>query len=231
MKVFLNWKQNGTSSEISNFLSLLELSSISKEIEVCLFPPFPYLGISSSDKNLTTGAQNISEFEGGSFTGEVSAFMLKDFKVKYCLVGHSERRKYFFEVEENISAKIKLLEKNGIIPVLCIGETLNERKEGKFFELLLKQLGVLTSNCLIAYEPVWAIGSGVTPSVYEIREVADFVFSKYNKKIIYGGSVNENNIDEIGKISDINGVLVGNASLFGEKVNKIVRTLHSICKQ
>ena len=218
MKLFLNGKQNGSYS------SLLEFTNNLKEggaHEVIIFPPFPYLSFINYNK-IKVGAQNVSEFENGAFTGEVGAKMLKEVNVKYCLIGHSERRLYFKEDNNILSKKITHLLNHSIIPVLCVGESLKERKCGTMFKVLEEQMKVFQEKVIVAYEPIWAIGTGSIPTIKEISEVAIFFKQNYNISILYGGSVNESNIKEISSISNIEGVLVGGASLEFKKVNKML---------
>ena len=217
MKIFLNWKQNGSYASILNFINNLQETSH----ELTLFLPSPYLSFANNGK-IKIGAQNVSCFKSGAFTGEVGAGMLKEVGVKFCLVGHSERRKYFNENNAQLKSKIKLLNLSGIIPVLCVGEEFSERKAGIFFEKLKSQMEIFETGVIIAYEPVWAIGTGLVPSNEEISEIADFFLKNYNISVLYGGSVSEDNIKNITSIKGIDGVLVGNASLDFNKVNKMI---------
>ncbi len=215
MKILLNWKQNGSFGAILNFKNNI------KNGDLVLFAPFPYLGFLNSSK-FQFGSQNVSQFENGAFTGEVGADILAEIGVKYCLVGHSERRQYFNETESQISSKIKQLKKNNIIPVLCVGENLEERKQGEFLEKIKQQMKVFESGVLLAYEPIWSIGTGIIPKMQEIQDMANFFFLNYGIEMFYGGSVNEKNAKEITKLNNIQGLLVGGASLDVEKVNIII---------
>jgi triosephosphate isomerase (TIM) len=217
-KLFLNWKENG------NFNSLLSFKTkLKQNNSVVLFPPLPYLNFAHSHK-LKIGSQNVSQFEKGAFTGEVSASMLKDCKVQYCLVGHSERRSIFKETEVELLLKIKLLQKYSITPILCIGENLTERNNKTFFEKIQKQMKIFqkNQNILIAYEPVWSIGTGITPSNQEIEEISNFIYKNYSIKTIYGGSVSSLNAKEILNLSYISGLLIGGASLNVNEINQIL---------
>ena len=221
MKIFLNWKQNGNYILILNFLNKLLLSDKS---ETVLFLPSVYLSFANSGK-IMLGGQNVSPFENGAFTGEIAAHMLKEVGAKFCLVGHSERRKYFKEEAKDLKLKLKALKNASITPVLCIGEELFERNNKTFFNKLAKQMEIYEEGVIIAYEPIWAIGSGLTPTIAEISEVANFFYKNYNISILYGGSVSEKNIKEITSIIGICGVLVGGASLKVETVNQMISNL------
>ena len=215
-KIFLNWKQNGSFNDIINFKNKLIQSE-----GVVLFTPSPYLYFASSNK-FEVGSQNVSAFGNGAFTGEVGALMLKECGVRYCLVGHSERRTIFNEKEPELSSKIKLLKQVGITPVLCVGENLEERKSGKIFSKIQKQMEIFESGVLVAYEPVWSIGTGITAKEEEIAEVSSFMHQNYKIDVIYGGSVSSSNSKSILNIPHISGVLIGGASLKVDEVNKIL---------
>jgi triosephosphate isomerase (TIM) len=230
-----NWKMNKTFQEADDFLfqlgEFLADTSLG-EIEAMIFPPFTYIelaGDASEEFCLSVGAQNVSEHDQGAYTGEISADMLSSMSVDYCLVGHSERRKYFFETDAILNKKVLQLRKQFIKPVLCVGEVLSEREEGKAFEVVRNQLvnclkGVeIDDNLLIAYEPVWAIGTGVTASPQQADEMHSFIrkwiAKEYNAEtaemlpILYGGSVNPSNLAELLSQPDIDGGLIGGAAL------------------
>jgi len=217
-KIFLNWKQNGGFSQILNFKNHLQASNY----EVVLFLPNPYLYFASSTQFMI-GAQNVSTFQGGAYTGEVGADMLSGCGVRYCLIGHSERRSLFNEGEDLLKSKIKLLKQNGITPVLCVGESRLEREEGKTFKALDRQMSIYESGVLVAFEPMWAIGTGKTPTEEQILEVSKFLNFNYGVEMLYGGSVSSNNAKSILNIQFVSGVLVGGASLKIEEVNKIIQ--------
>jgi triosephosphate isomerase len=176
------------------------------------------------------GAQNLNQNEQGAFTGEVSASMLTSIGIHYVLVGHSERRQYYNETNDSCAAKIKTALKHAIVPVYCIGETLAEREANKHFSIVEEQLGALKglsneeiAKCIIAYEPVWAIGTGVTASSAQanemhihIRKIISGLFNDsiaQNISILYGGSVKPDNAQELFAQSDIDGALIGGAAL------------------
>lgn len=195
-------------------------------------PSFPYI---KHMKDITVGtgiyvgAQNMHPESKGAFTGEVSVSQLKDIGVDFVIIGHSERRHIFGESDELIGRKLKAALENGILPVLCIGETLEERKAGKTLQTIERQLGVLKNikeaeHIVIAYEPVWAIGTGVPAEKPQIKEAVDFVKIKSkdyvkNLSVLYGGSIDEKVAKEIADICD--GGLVGSASLDPEKFFRI----------
>lgn len=226
--LFLNHKMNITVTELQEYKENLKNVNW-KNLEVCIFPSFINISYLIKEK-YKVGAQNVSSFESGSFTGEVSAKQLKSLKVSYCLVGHSERRYKFCEQETDIKEKIKELEKQNIIPVLCVGELQQEEKE----EILKKQLSVIDQNpkeLIIAYEPVYSIGTGVVLENEKIEETIDFikeyVSKRYQKNfpVLYGGSVDENNIKQLKRIKNADGFLIGKASLTVEKIIKIVEEI------
>lgn len=228
-----NWKMYKTPEESVEFLRELtkEIKDYEdREILVC--PPFTSLYTAFEILKSTPvklGAQNIYFQEEGAFTGEVSPAMLKNSGVEYAICGHSERRNIFGETDDIVNKKIKISAKHGIRPILCVGEKLEERKAGKTFTAVGRQLEkslegyTYTELPVIAYEPVWAIGTGLTASPEQaeeahlfIRRVVEKLFSKTdaeNISILYGGSVKPDNIDTLMKQENIDGVLVGGASL------------------
>ncbi|OGV34540.1 MAG: triose-phosphate isomerase [Legionellales bacterium RIFCSPHIGHO2_12_FULL_35_11] len=241
-----NWKMNGDSSAITNLLNdILKQLSLTIDYQCAVFPPSPYLNIAKEiliNTSIMYGAQNVYPANNGAFTGEISGPMLADLGCKYVLVGHSERRQLFHESNEFIAQKFHHARDSGIVPVLCIGETLEERENNLTEKSLAKQLLTIVKNnnshdnpfenCIIAYEPVWAIGTGKTATPIEIQEVHAFVrnliaqFGEVNAEllpIIYGGSVNEKNCLEIFNMPDVDGGLIGGASLDAEKFAEIVK--------
>ena len=195
---------------------------------VAICAPYIYLNyLEVKRKDFYLGAQDCSGFEEGAYTGEVSAKMLNEVGVNFCIVGHSERRQYFNESNIIVKQKAIRLIENNIIPIICIGETLDEKNNNKTQNVLKNQLeeSVPVSsnhfNTIIAYEPIWAIGTGLTPSLEEIenahRYIKNLSEKLFNFKIIYGGSVNSKNSKLISKIDIVNGALIGGASL---KINE-----------
>lgn len=212
--------------------SLREYDTTDVDIIIC--PPFPYLELVSDnaeDADFFTGAQNVAKFSDGAYTGEVSASMLKSMGVDYCIVGHSERRKYFGETDADIAQKIDRLLEQDITPIICVGENLQEREEGRHFEVIGKQVkeGVFhlkaddMQRCILAYEPVWAIGTGKTATKEQAQEVHEFIrnliLENYNDdvaqevSILYGGSCKPSNAQELFSMKDVDGGLIGGASL------------------
>lgn len=230
--VFGNFKMNGSLNEIGGYVdSLNELSPDILE-KLCVFFPFPFFGF-LGDCRFKYGAQDCSFVESGAYTGDTSPVLLKECNCDYVLVGHSERRKYHHEDAETVLQKTIAAVKAGLKPVVCIGETMEEKKNR--FEVLRKQLSIFTprnenvslNNLIIAYEPVWAIGSGFIPTKEEICETCEFISENMIKvigekiSVLYGGSVNETNAMEILGIENLDGVLAGKASLCTTEFKKI----------
>lgn len=242
-----NWKMN-LSFELADDLvnDIAEkLDSVELNSDVIICPPFPYLELTSDlaqESNFFAGAQNVASFDNGAYTGEVSSKMLASMNVDYCIVGHSERRKYFNETNQEIATKITKLLKDDIKPIFCLGEVLEERESGKHFEVVQKQLEEslfnLTSqeilNVVIAYEPVWAIGTGKTATSLQAQEMHAFIRSLLDKKygnevaeeisILYGGSCNAKNAKELFANKDVDGGLIGGASLKAEDFIAIIKS-------
>ncbi len=214
--VVTNWKMNGSKSLLNEYRNTFKNS---KNLIVC--PPSIYLDEAT---DFLRCAQNIHQEPKGAFTGEISAQMLADMNIEYCLVGHSERRQYFFETNEIIRAKAESCLNNSITPIICIGETFEQYQAGKTIEVLQKQLNECASegNFWIAYEPIWAIGKGCTPTNIEISTVHAYLREKLpNTTLLYGGSVNEDNAQPIFSTPNIDGVLVGGASLNMRAIERI----------
>ncbi len=228
-----NWKLNGNFKFIEHFISNLTLPlDNSKCIVIC--PSIIHLDYMSRVKSgFYLGAQNVSEHVDGAFTGEISSDSLLDLNINFCIVGHSERRQLYFEKDKEIRTKSQNLINNNIIPIVCIGETLEEKKSGLTFKILETQLNNSIPNCanfentIIAYEPVWAIGTGLTPTNQEIEDTHHYIREhnvKYKKfKIIYGGSVKADNAKEIISLPNVDGALIGGASLKSEEFTKIIQ--------
>ncbi len=238
-----NFKMNKTDSEVEEYLKVLIPSVEGKSTKIVLAVPFTSLKTAvekTKNSNILIAAQNMNENEKGAYTGEVSADMLKDLGVSAVLIGHSERRSIYDEKDETVNKKILRALKSGLVSVFCVGETMYERKNQLTEQVLHKQItnGLKTvyanelKNIIIAYEPVWAIGTGVVPMDVEIIEtikvIRNILTSMYDEEIAkkvmitYGGSVNENNCKEISKLEGVDGALVGGASLVPEKFLKIV---------
>jgi triosephosphate isomerase (TIM) len=231
-----NWKMNMGPSETGDFLKtfLAKIAPLTSNCEVVVAPPFVSLPIASelvANSNVELAAQNVSQFDSGAYTGEVNVVMLKELYVRHVIIGHSERRSIYGETDAVINAKIKKAREANLKPIFCIGETLEEREAGKLEEMLRTQVrggleGVSEKDLLdsvLAYEPVWAIGTGVTASPEQAQEAHAFVRSLlaelYGKevsekiRIQYGGSVKAGNAAELMGQPDIDGALVGGASL------------------
>jgi len=213
--IIANFKMNGTRPFINKWFSkFLEETKTLNKVIVAL--PTPYL-TSFSDCNISIAAQNVSSFDSGSFTSQVSAEMLKDCDIDYCIIGHSESRNLLNETNEDIFDKYNQLSKNSIKPIICVGEPMNVREDNQTSSFITDQLNFFSSKeeeIIIAYEPIWAIGSGLIPGVSDLNEVCELIKSLVtDAKILYGGSVNEKNAFHLMNNSNIDGLLVGGASL------------------
>ena len=238
-----NWKMNMLPNEAIEYMT--ELSSLVKDTdnEVIICAPYTdlfYVLMHAQGTNIKIGAQNMHFEESGAYTGEVSGKMLKSIGVEYVIIGHSERRQYFAETDETVNKKIKAAFVNDLKPIVCVGETLEQRESGKTQEIITNQTrlaleGLNTDDVkkvIIAYEPIWAIGTGKTAtsddannSIKNIRnEIAKLYGNDIAEEIIiqYGGSVKSTNAKELFEMSDIDGGLVGGASLKAEEFSKIV---------
>ena len=238
-----NWKMNMLPNETIKFIEEFESLVKDTKNEVILCVPYTDLFYAlnfAQDTNIKIGAQNMHFEESGAYTGEVSAKMLKSIGVEYVIIGHSERRQYFNETDETVNKKIKAAFANELKPIVCVGETLEEREDGKTVDIITNQtklaLDGLTNeqvkNTIIAYEPIWAIGTGKTAtsedannSIKEIRKKIEEIYGKEVAECViiqYGGSVKSVNAKELFTTSDIDGGLVGGASLKPEEFAKIV---------
>jgi triosephosphate isomerase len=238
--VVANWKMNGNTEFLNNYFH--EEANISDMVDIVICPQFPLL-LSLYDYakkyNFFIGAQDCHYAEKGAYTGDVSANLLADIGVEYVIIGHSERRAYHLEENEHIAKKFQAAQELALIPILCIGEVLEDRKNGNYKNFILEQLENslpenFTENFVIAYEPVWSIGTGMIPDNKQISEICELVreFLKnkmgdnYQKvRILYGGSVNEKNVTDIKKIQGLSGYLVGSASLERGKFIEIANSL------
>jgi triosephosphate isomerase len=205
----------------------------SNQVTAAVFPSFVHLSecLRERKADLQIGAQDCSNEVEGAFTGEVSARMLAEMGVRYCLVGHSERRIRFQESNELLSQKLHQLSLVGVTPVFCVGESLQERKSGKVFEVLEGQLKALQSqkDVILAYEPVWAIGTGLSAQADQIREVHGFLHNHSpDLPILYGGSVKPESTASILSVDHVHGLLVGGASLRPESFIAICQVVESM---
>ena len=238
-----NWKMNMLPGEAIEFITALTPLVKDTENEVILCVPYTdlfYSLLTAQNTNIKIGAQNMHFEESGAYTGEVSGKMLKSINVEYVIIGHSERRQYFNETDETVNKKVKAAFKYGLKPIVCVGETLEERESGKTADIITKQtelaLEGLTNeqveNTIIAYEPIWAIGTGKTAtsedannSIKDIRKKIEEIYGQNVAQSViiqYGGSVKSKNAKELFTMSDIDGGLVGGASLDPEEFSKIV---------
>lgn len=238
-----NWKMNMLPDEAIRFIEELTPLVKDTENEVVLCVPYTdlfYVLLNVQGTNIKVGAQNVHFEESGAYTGEISAKMLKSINVEYVIIGHSERRQYFAETDETINKKIKVAISNGLKPIVCVGETLEEREKGITFDIITKQTKLAlegidkdqVKNVIIAYEPVWAIGTGKTATADEaneaIKKIREEISKIYGNDIAecviiqYGGSIKSSNAREFLTKSDIDGGLVGGASLKPEEFSKIV---------
>jgi triosephosphate isomerase len=250
MLVAGNWKMNKDIAEsvalVSEILSWLDGKDLKSKVLVC--PPFtsiPAVQKLIENTSLLLGAQNCHYESKGAYTGEISPSMLKSAGCEYVIVGHSERRTYFFETDTLVNKKVIALLAHNLKPILCIGETLDERNDDLTFDVIERQIQLglrdvdaeQIAQIVIAYEPVWAIGTGVTATIEQIGEAHRFIRNCLIKlfggiandmMILYGGSVNSQNCPEIFAIPEVNGALVGGASLVGKEFVSIIESSETI---
>nr|WP_199308389.1 MULTISPECIES: triose-phosphate isomerase [Aphanizomenon] len=230
-----NWKMFKTQAESAEFLSgfLPHLEETPSEREVVLFPPFTDLSLVSKSlhgSRVNLGAQNVHWEESGAYTGEIAASMLTEIGVRFVIVGHSERRQFFGETDVTVNLRLKAAQKHGLTPILCVGETKQQRDTGETESIISAQLkkdlvDIDQTNLIIAYEPIWAIGTGDTCESKEANRVIGLIRNELTNPLVpiqYGGSVNPNNIDEIMEQPEIDGALVGGASLKADSFARIV---------
>lgn len=243
-----NWKMHGNLNENKQLIDALvtDLTEL-KDAQFAVCVPFPYLYSmqgSLRETNISWGAQNLSQFDKGAYTGEVSANMLNDFGCEYVIIGHSERRSIFGETNQIVAEKYVAAQNAGLIPILCVGETLEQREAGLAEKIIDEQLSVVIElagidtfdKSVVAYEPVWAIGTGKTASPQQAQEVHAFIrkgMAEKNHKIagelviLYGGSVKASNASELFAMTDIDGGLIGGASLVASEFASICRALNN----
>ena len=227
MIIALNNKSNLEKDEFIKYLNNLKRISTNNTLILCP----TYLNISLVDNSILLGSQNVSKTLDGAFTGEISAKQLKSYGVKYSIVGHSERREYQKETNIDIKEKVIRLIEEGITPILCIGESKQERENNTYKEVLKEELSILNDlpkdNIIIAYEPIWSIGTGIIPTNSEIIEVFTLIKSILpNNKVLYGGSANNDNIDTLKEIDLIDGYLLGGLSLKLDKLQEFLNKLN-----
>ncbi|HIV00242.1 MAG TPA: triose-phosphate isomerase [Candidatus Stercoripulliclostridium merdipullorum] len=238
-----NWKMNNTNAGTKALLTeLVPLVKDAKcEVVVCV----PFTDIDTARKairgsNIKLGAQNVHWAPKGAFTGEISAEMLRELKVEYVLIGHSERRQYFGETDESVNARVKAAIDGGLKPIICVGETLEERESGKTAEVVIRQINGAFKDIekydlkkiVVAYEPVWAIGTGKTATAQDANDTIAVIRKALRKlygktaanamRIQYGGSMNAKNADELMSMKEIDGGLIGGASLKAADFARVV---------
>ncbi len=238
-----NWKMHGSLAGNCELLGALKTANlVSDRTDVAVFAPFPYLSQIKDElagSGMVWGAQNVSEHPGGAFTGEVSAGMLADFNCRYVIIGHSERRALYGETDDQVAGKFAALKQAGLVPVLCVGETLQERETGITQQVVARQLSAVMDRVgaaavaqgVVAYEPVWAIGTGRTASPELAQGVHAYIRSLVlardtgaeRMQILYGGSMKAGNAAELLAQPDVDGGLVGGASLIAGEFLAICR--------
>lgn len=229
-----NWKMHGSRASNGALLeAVLRGIQAIRGVECAVCVPFPYLGQVAerlAGTPVALGAQNVSEHAQGAFTGEVSAAMLAEFGCRYAIVGHSERRQLYGESDAQVAAKFAAAQGGALVPILCVGETLEERDAGRTEDVVARQLAAVLSrsafsDAVLAYEPVWAIGTGRTATPEQAQEVHAFLRGKLpaDTRILYGGSVKPQNAAAIFAMPDIDGGLIGGASLAAADFLAILR--------
>ncbi len=240
-----NWKMNGGPFEANEILKGLqqEKSDYSDEVDVLVCPPFVSLGMAVKylyDSEIQVGAQNLHFENNGAYTGEISASMLVESGCNYVLIGHSERRQYFGETDEKVNKKVQKALEEKIAPVICVGESLEQRKNDELFDVIADQVSKALQDVsadavldtVIAYEPIWAIGTGETATPEQAQEMHAFIRSEIEKlydgdiaeaiRILYGGSMKPGNAEELLSQKDVDGGLIGGASLKPESFAEII---------
>lgn len=229
-----NWKLNGSKASIETLVKGIEAGAVNlNNVSIAVCAPYVYIPMTQtllSSSQIALGAQDVSEQDAGAFTGEVSAPMLKEFGCTCVIVGHSERRALYGEQDDDTARKFAAARKNGLLPILCVGETLAEREQGITEAVVARQLDAVIAlegvtalaDAVIAYEPVWAIGTGKTATPQQAQDVHAFIRGKLaaldadvaaNVQILYGGSVKASNAGELFAMPDIDGGLIGGAAL------------------
>lgn len=243
-----NWKMNGSSASVSELVVALKTgASTLRGVDVTVCPPAVFLDRVASlldDSGIALGAQTASEFDSGAYTGENSVAMLEDLGCRYVLLGHSERRALFAETDQQVAAKYLAVKQGGLVPVLCVGETLDQREQGQAETVIAAQLNAVIDahgveslqDAVVAYEPVWAIGTGKTASPEQAQQIHSAIRQLVAQRspsvadqlvILYGGSVNGGNAESIFSMADIDGGLVGGASLKADEFIAICRAAQS----
>lgn len=232
MKILVgNWKSNGNRKDKQKLLTALNKVKTKTKIVLCL----PFTLLYGDKTKISLGAQDISLYPNGAYTGDISGKMLKDAGVKYVIVGHSDRRKYHHETNAIVKEKATIAIQNGIIPIICVGESESEHKNGKTKSVIKKMLMESIpddGNFIIAYEPSWAIGTGKTPTKSEIESIHNMIFdtlagiNRARTPILYGGSIKATNINKFMNIPHVDGFMVGHASLKSETFLPIIKNMN-----
>ncbi len=239
-----NWKMHGTAESARNLATQLGRYRFQEDAaEIVVFPPLVHISVVRdvlADSSVSIGAQDVSQYPNGAYTGEVSAEMLLDQGCKYALVGHSERRAILGESDQIVAEKFRAAQNAGLIPILCVGESLQQRQQDATFDVVAKQISAVidlvglekVGQSVIAYEPVWAIGTGETASPEQAQDVHAVIRAQLGEAgrsttLLYGGSVNKSNAAELFKQPDINGGLVGGASLEADEFLKIAQLVEA----
>lgn len=226
-----NWKMNGNTREKSDMIQALSELDTKNTVILCL--PFTLLG--GDNKDINIGAQNISEHENGAYTGDISGKMIADMGAKYVIVGHSERRFHHHETNEKVHAKAAAAIRHNLIPIICVGETLDEYKAERTIPVIKEMLNRClpeTGDFIVAYEPRWAIGTGLTPTTKEVTKIHQMIFEHLNahghggKPIVYGGSINQSNATAFASVPHVDGLLIGGASLKVETFLPIIKSIN-----
>ncbi len=241
--VAANWKLNGNRSMVSSLVAAVNkhaASAVSADVVIC--PPFPYLVESRAlidQGNAYLGAQNAAKETNGAYTGEVSAEMLAEIGCRFVIIGHSERRQYYGESDSIVAEKFVRVQEAGLIPIVCVGESLQQREQGKMEQTIISQIQAVIAkagisnfnNAVVAYEPIWAIGTGETATPDQAQQVHALIRGEVAQqsesiaselRILYGGSVKADNAAELFAQTDIDGGLIGGASLDAAQFNAIV---------
>lgn len=241
-----NWKMNQDKASVESFFSFFENKKF-EGVDLILFPPFLYIPLAQTlnkNKLFLLGAQNAHYEEKGAYTGEIALYMLKEFDIQYILIGHSERRKYFLETSEILVKKLKQTLKHNLTPVFCCGEELTHRYQNRHMDIVYGQLMQTifqfspedVEKMIIAYEPVWAIGTGVNATPEQAQEMHHFIRQSLNEhfgsdlgekvSILYGGSITPENAQELFSMPDVDGGLIGGASLKPESYEAIIKAFN-----
>lgn len=243
-----NWKMNGTRENLDQIKAIADgvTGDMAAQLDALICPPATLLYVATAlaeDSALKIGAQDCHREESGAYTGDISAEMIADCQASHVLVGHSERRTLHGESDETVHAKAEAAHRAGLVAVVCIGETESERKNGATLDVLRRQLagsvpdGATARDTVIAYEPVWAIGTGLTPSVADVAEAHAFIRSEMEQRfagegavmrLLYGGSVKPANAVELLSVSNVDGALIGGASLKADDFLAICNACYSL---